>query len=602
MNAKTIETLSINAVSDSIEISELLSQYISENDKEPSWDGAIYIYNHKSKKKDKIDGRVPVQVKGKICNDLSRSEISFPIDVVDMKNYLYNGGAIYFVVYISKDGIEKKIYYTSLLPVKLKSYIFQAKEQKTKTVKLKEFPKENSRKATILLNFLKDSRKQASFAAVDILSLGDLENMSELEGLSFSVSGYGYDNTIVDRQKAFFENEIYLYASIKGSNIPHPIDVIPERLMIKEKVPSKISIGGKQYYNEFSRIRSLGTTTIRIGGSLSIIYNQNKDTLRFDYKNSPMLRVRAKDLGFLINTIHAKGFYFHNEKFPFDPIEYEAKQFNIVEEEKSLEYYLKMISVLETLNVTDDINLEELTDKERSYFHSLIIAFIDKKPVKSFNSNLPLTGYVDIGNINLLLMFKKHGDTEDYYDIFDFLSSEMVVYYEDDNRNKLRISLYSVLKKEGYMKTSNIDYDEILPSYQSLESENKYIGEIANQDMLEMLLAYDEAQTKNIKLFRAIKSIAKWVLNNEEIDIPQELKTLNYLQVIRREREFTKQEKFQLFTIIQDRSMGEDVLTATHLLLGNQEMAEMHFEKIDNELQENFRKFPIYKFWNKNGE
>lgn len=51
MDAKTIETLSINAVRDSIVVSEFLDQYIADNDKEPSWDGFIYIYNTKSKKR-----------------------------------------------------------------------------------------------------------------------------------------------------------------------------------------------------------------------------------------------------------------------------------------------------------------------------------------------------------------------------------------------------------------------------------------------------------------------------------------------------------------------------------------------------------------------
>ncbi|WP_353097416.1 hypothetical protein [Tissierella praeacuta] len=37
MNSKTIETLSINTVRDSIVVSEFLDQYIVDNDKEQSW-------------------------------------------------------------------------------------------------------------------------------------------------------------------------------------------------------------------------------------------------------------------------------------------------------------------------------------------------------------------------------------------------------------------------------------------------------------------------------------------------------------------------------------------------------------------------------------
>ena len=41
MDKKAIETLSVNAVKNSIVTSEFLDQYIADNDKEPSWDGAV---------------------------------------------------------------------------------------------------------------------------------------------------------------------------------------------------------------------------------------------------------------------------------------------------------------------------------------------------------------------------------------------------------------------------------------------------------------------------------------------------------------------------------------------------------------------------------
>lgn len=51
LNSKSIETLSVNAVKNSIVTSEFLDQFIADNDKEPSWDGFVYIYGDKSKKK-----------------------------------------------------------------------------------------------------------------------------------------------------------------------------------------------------------------------------------------------------------------------------------------------------------------------------------------------------------------------------------------------------------------------------------------------------------------------------------------------------------------------------------------------------------------------
>ena len=65
MDSKQIETFAVNAVRESIALSGYLDQYISDNDKEPSWDGFVYIYNDPIKTKANLIGRVPVQVKGK---------------------------------------------------------------------------------------------------------------------------------------------------------------------------------------------------------------------------------------------------------------------------------------------------------------------------------------------------------------------------------------------------------------------------------------------------------------------------------------------------------------------------------------------------------
>ena len=45
MDSRTIETLSVSAVRDSIDVCDYLQQYIDSNDKSPSWDGYVNIYD-----------------------------------------------------------------------------------------------------------------------------------------------------------------------------------------------------------------------------------------------------------------------------------------------------------------------------------------------------------------------------------------------------------------------------------------------------------------------------------------------------------------------------------------------------------------------------
>ena len=64
IDKKAIETISVNAVRNSVVTSEFLDQYIPDNDKEPSWDGLVYIYGNKSKKEKQSQGKNGCSGKG----------------------------------------------------------------------------------------------------------------------------------------------------------------------------------------------------------------------------------------------------------------------------------------------------------------------------------------------------------------------------------------------------------------------------------------------------------------------------------------------------------------------------------------------------------
>lgn len=72
MDRKKIEELAAIAVKGSILKTDTLSQFITENDKTPSWDGFILLYNDSNKNKSSILGRVDVQVKGKLSSNFQK--------------------------------------------------------------------------------------------------------------------------------------------------------------------------------------------------------------------------------------------------------------------------------------------------------------------------------------------------------------------------------------------------------------------------------------------------------------------------------------------------------------------------------------------------
>lgn len=594
MTSKAIEELATNAVKKSIITTDFLDQFISENDKEPTWDGYVYIYNDKKKKKSDLKGRVAVQIKGKQKDEMPTDEISFPVSTVDMKNFLYDGGAIYYVVYISSDGTKEAIYYTTLSPVKLKLYLDQTEGQDTKSLKLTPFPTDNNRKATIFLNFYLDCKRQVSFASKEMLSLEELEKQDVMTGLTFSVTGYGYSQN--DIYKALFENEVYLYANIKGSNVPIPIDLIPCNLQTLETEPSTIVVNDKVYYSSLSRIRSKDKVIVQIGKSFKITMTGLGAPVNINYNSAPMLSDRIKDTEFLLDVLHSKHFSINGCKLDINPTTTELQNFNIEAQTESVEYYKRMQMVLKLLNVHQDINLSTITEQEQQEMHNLITAFVDKKTVRNIRKDLPVITKIKIQNIVLILVFKETSEGSGEYNIYNFFRSNLVLMYDRlESNDKYITSQYSILQKDNYLQISNIDYDAILPSYQALLKNNPAIFDRANIDMLNMISAYDE--NKNVKLLKVAKSFAEWILNEDKDVLPYEIKLLNLLQIVRRERELNIDEVKQLCAITENSLTREDIKVGAYLLLDNQMAAQIHFDILDKDMQEDFKKYPIFAFW-----
>lgn len=353
LTAKAIETLSVNAVKDSITMSDFLEPFIADNDKEPSWDGAVYIYECMTHKKENLKGRLPVQVKGKECNDFSQKEISYSMSTVDLKKYLYDGGVILFVVYIDGGGLTRKIYYVELPPIKLRYILSTAVDQKTKTLKLKEFSTDNDKKATIFLNCLQNCQKQASFTDAKLLSLDELEKQGLLEGITIPIAVVGVN----DPQRALVTNEVYIYANLRGSAIPQPLEFMPEHLITNQELDLTITIEDNVYYTKIQVIKSAENTTFKFGESFTISFDDKGKPCKLNYKDSTKARILARDLDFMLSYIKYGYFKVNDTKLPFDKGEADFSNFNIEEQKQRLEFAKRIVIALDMLNCKEDVAL-----------------------------------------------------------------------------------------------------------------------------------------------------------------------------------------------------------------------------------------------------
>jgi len=593
LSTKQIEIFSVNAIRDSLSLTDFLDPFIADNDKEPSWDGNVYIYEGKDHKKDNLKGRIPVQVKGKECNDLSKNTITFRMPTSDLRNYLYDGGVILFVVYIGNGGLCKKIYYAELPPIKLRLILASAKGRKSKYVSLKEFPIDASRKSTVFFNCLRNCQMQSSFTDAKLLSFEELEKQGLLEGISVSISGVGIKD---DLQRALITSDVYLYANIKGSSIPQPMEIIPQNVITKEIIDNVISIGEKIYYTKVLLIKSEEKTTLQFGSSFTITFTTAEKPCSIKYKNSNNARILAKDLKFMLDCIENGFFNMHGVKMPFHKENSDFSNFDCAKESEHLSYAENVVTALDLLNCDKDIDLSKLSNEDFRNLDYLITAFVDKKPVSNLKSGLPPIIKLSVGELSFALYLKPTVDCETTYEIFDFFKTEIPIVYEGEGGEKLPVSQFSILHTDDFLNLNNIRFDILEPSFEKGEKHYDTINR-ANWFMLDLLCAFDKSNAKRTDILNAVKQFDEWIMTSTEEDLPNTIKKLNHLQMVKRERKLNITELTELYSIIESNTASEEVLVGVYLLLDQQPIAEMHFLKLSPKQQENFKTYPIYHFW-----
>lgn len=590
MDKKNIESAAISEVKDSILCCDILSPYISENDKEPSWDGFIYLYKDKGRKKENIQGRVAIQVKGELNSNFSLLEISHPADIADLKNYIKDNGVIYFVVYINKQNPrQRKLYYETLTPVKLALKLKSNENKTSLNIKLREFPSEPGLQKVIFLNFLKDSRQQVSYSPHNIISINEV-NQNNVKGFTYLPENYKSFTNTQSLFNALNNNEIYFYVSDENKNlIPTDFFTSSERKLgiVDTVVDCPISIKDKVYYNDFKRVFSEDTMTIHIGNCMLLSINEQGGS-KFDFKLTSSARKNIDDLAFYVEAVkNGCKFSIRDKEFSFTIINSTIEDHLIFLEGK-LTFLNRVIDLFNILNIDGDLNLDTLSTSDEIFLDILFRAFLNKEDVDiSVEGNASVTN-LQIANIHLkLTVFKKETGL---YTIKDFFNPELQATRINENGDVRLVSPFSILEKEDYISVSNINHEVILNSYKSL-SQFDYIYQIAILDMLKMLSAYDDEP--NEKLFNLIKNISDWIFDESKDNIPIEIKLLNRLQIIKRERIFNEEEKSQLVELSENPNI--ECKLAANILLGYKDAANIYFNRLTNQEQEVFKSFPIYK-------
>lgn len=318
--------------------------------------------------------------------------------------------------------------------------------------------------------------------------------------------------------------------------------------------------------------------------------------ITFNYRLSPSLRKAVVDLAFINAAMDAKELWINNTLYGIpDEI---AKSYNREWGSSTLVSMEEYVKVLDILKVKKDIEWEKLSPLEYRDFNTLVKAFVRHELVYNLNDNLPPMCIMQIQGIKLLLGVERSEASSNawkVYNVFEHPAINNLQYRKTENDPILPTSMYTLLKADDYNSIDNINYETLPETYKCLKDSNPMIVDIVNRDLLIMLLAYDKHP--NERLLKAVEDLAKWILNDASFpELPYESRYLNLMQIYKRTRNLTNEEKEQIYDIY-DNAKISDIKVAAALLLEDYVGAKRNFAKMALGEQDLFKTLPIYNLW-----
>ena len=590
-----LEKLATSAVTSEIGKTDILSSFINSGDKEPCWDGNIYIHEDNRKTKKNLK-KVATQVKGKAVTPKQvKRTITYPIDHDDLHAYMMNGGTMFFVVYLDKDsGDTLQIYYTDLPPVKIKD-LFKNKKKKY-SVKFRKFPPEKLRKTELFLNFYEDALKQASFAGKDLPSIEDLERQGILEGLSFGYTGLGKNDQYAFPKK-LDGNPMTIYANIKGGTIPIPVEYcecVTHVVMQRENI-LPISVNGITFYSNSQTIVTAESIELQIGSSVRLHTKNTGDlndptplSLTMDLKGG--LREQITALDFISAMFEHGSFNIGDVKIPTKFPSEKLQQIKVHNYQEKLRQYKQAQAVLDSMNVKKDLDISKCTEEDIRKLNLLIGTIGDHLPVRGEPDGWNKVQVITIANLTLAVIYIKR--QAGGYFVFDYFGNHFDVACMSDGTTPVAVSQFYLLTAKDYLTFDNLNLSTVVDDFKRIPASEQHIGD-CNNSVLELLKAYDKKPSAD--MLDAALQITEWLAQYPE-HITKDVVTLNRLQILLRSRPLTFEEKSELFAIV---AKSEDAFTkiGALLLLDEQEEAKAIFTSLTEAQFSRFKEFPIYKFY-----
>ncbi|WP_312070389.1 hypothetical protein [Anaerotignum propionicum] len=582
MNPLKIESSSILSVRYAISLHSLMQDYIDSNDKEPSWDGFIYLYKSNDLKVEDLKYRVPVQVKGKNAEELlNKNAINYKVQYKHLRNYYQDGGIFYIVAVISDDGKRTSIFYNSLTTIKLAD-ILKGKEGKKpeqeKNIPLLRLEKNDSKKLyEVLSQFGLERQKQGSGngeIVKNAININDLDYIDCIQASSFSAKSE------IDILKEISTGEISIYGHRADLDMWLPFDYSHQMELefIKIFTMNKtIGIDGITYYDSYL-VEAVITEdddkpVIRV--SENLILDLLKGTFHFDIIGD--IFSLYKDVQFFKALQQGKTLYVDNKKV------IDVQNVKISKKFKNeIDQILDLHSAFIEIGYVCKKRFADFTDENRKFINELLKIYNRKIRPKEGCNSAWFMWHWDDKVVPLFLVYNE----EKKLDVVNWFTTNKYGIYVEKGK-KYALPRFSLFKRDILEKLYDVDEQIWIEEFEKTKFIENIIDEII-QSFLELVAAYDK--TYNQVYFDVANMIVDKIL---ELSPENEYGIINKMQLIKRKRQLNENEILKLEDL-ESKSVNPMTKCAVNILLENKRNAKKILDELPEEIQNEMRSYPIY--------
>lgn len=590
MNSIKIEKGAILALKDMIFLHNNMDDFINNNDKEPSWDGSIYLYTNEDLKVENIKYRIPVQVKGKnneelLEKGLTKGEIYYPVEYKNLKKYFEDGGIIYFVIVISDDGVKKAIFYNALTTIKLKRILKELvnkrkvlKEDSTKNITL-QLIKDKNELFQVLDRFGYNKEQQGSGNGEIIKNAITIKDIDKLKNIRLRI----YSNeSLFDINNKISTGEICLYGEVSDLNIWLPFELKEQKnFNLKRNISQKIGCSKKIYYTEtIVEVLKKNEITVNLSENLKLIINNEKDSkdyLKIDLNFNTVGSIKSicYDLEFIETLSEENQLYIDNK------LACELKDIDIsIEEVEIFKIFNKALSYF---NIKYNKKVIDFKEEDWEFINTLANIYLGN--INDFEEeykvyNLP----IDEKIIQFLFFNKEKGNI-----IVDntTLPKNIEFTINDEENNKHKIPLFIYYKRDDWNKLYDFEEELLLNEIEKNDFDS-FTQDMFYNLFIELLASYDI--NKNEKYYNMANLICNKLL---EVDPNNKYGIINKFQLLKRKGDLTEEQLKELDNMLNNNS-DKMLICAINILLENKYQAKKVFKDLTEEEKNVFENFPIY--------